>query len=64
MKMRACDHKAVQDLHVELYVPWEQQKESFNIPPYYWFKGTSSVGPSYEIPAEKVLPKADPELCK
>lgn len=64
MKMRACDHKAVQDLHVELYVPAEQQKESMNIPPYYWYTGTSNVGPSYEIPAEKVLPKADPELCK
>jgi len=64
MEMRACDHKAVQDLHVELYVPPAQQKESFNIPPYYWYKGYSVTGPSFKIPREKVLPKADPKLCK
>ncbi|MBA7582939.1 hypothetical protein ES708_24877 [subsurface metagenome] len=64
MEMRACDHKAIQDLHVEIYVPWKDQKQSYSIPPYYWYKGTCSVGPSYEIPAEKVLPKMDPELCK
>jgi len=64
MEMRACDHKAIQDLHVELYVPPAQQKESFNIPPYYWYKGMSTIGPSFKIPREKVLPKADPKLCK
>jgi len=64
MKMRACDHKAIQDIHVEIYVPPAEQKQSMNIPPYYWYKGTCVTGPSYEIPAEKVLPKADPELCK
>ncbi len=63
MKMRACDHKAVQDLHVEIYVKPAEQKGMFNIPPYYWYKGCSEPGPSYKIPAEKVLPKADPKLC-
>ena len=56
MKMRACDHKAIQDLYVFEFVPSDQQKVSFNIPPYYWFKGTSSTGPTFTIPAEKVLP--------
>ena len=64
LEMRACDHKAVQDLHIELYVPPAQQKASFNIPPYYWYKGCSVTGPSFKIPREKVLPKADPQLCK
>jgi len=64
MKMRACDHKAVQDLHVEIYVKPSEQKGSFNIPPYYWYEGCSEPGPVYMIPAEKVLPKADPKLCK
>ena len=61
-KMRATDHKTVRDLFVGVYVPPEQQKQSFNIEPYYWFKGTSSVGPSYRIPAEMVPPKLDPKL--
>ena len=64
MEMRACDHKAVQDLSIELYVPPAEQKASFNIPPYYWYKGCSVTGPSFKIPKEKVLPKADPKLCK
>jgi len=63
-EMRACDHKAVQDIHIELYVPPAEQKASFNIPPYYWYKGCSVTGPSFKIPKEKVLPKADPKLCK
>jgi branched-chain amino acid transport system substrate-binding protein len=64
VEMRACDHKVIQDLHVEIFVPPAQQKQYFNIPPYYAFKGCSSVGISYKIPREKVLPKADPQLCK
>ncbi|MCJ7545261.1 MAG: ABC transporter substrate-binding protein [Deltaproteobacteria bacterium] len=64
MEMRACDHKAVQDLSIELYVPPAEQKASFNIPPYYWYKWCSVTGPSFKIPKEKVLPKADPKLCK
>jgi ABC-type branched-subunit amino acid transport system substrate-binding protein len=61
-KMRAIDHKAERDLFIEIYVPPEQQKENMNIEPYYWFKGCSWIGPSYRIPAEKVLPKLDPNL--
>jgi len=64
MEMRPCDHKAVQDLSVEIFVPPDQQKQSFNIEPYYWYKGCSSYGPAFVIPREKVLPKADPKLCK
>jgi branched-chain amino acid transport system substrate-binding protein len=64
MEMRACDHKAVQDLSVHIFVPPAEQKQSFNIPPYYWYEGCSNVGPSFVIPREKVLPKADPKLCK
>ena len=66
MKMRPCDHKAIQDLHVTVFVPPEEQKQNYNIPPYYWYKGCSFAGPSYEIPAEKVLPPMDPKLdrCK
>ncbi len=66
MKMRACDHKAIQDLHIDEYVPPEQQKVSFNIPPYYWFKGCSNTGPTFTIPAGKVLPLMDRNLerCK
>jgi len=62
MKMRACDHKVIQDLHAVEYVPPEQQKVSFNIPPYYWFKGCSAGGPIFTIPAAKVLPLMDQKL--
>ncbi len=64
MEMRACDHKAIQDLAVTVFVPPAEQKQSFNIPPYYWFKECSDAGPTYVIPRAKVLPKADPKLCK
>jgi len=66
MKMRVCDHKAIQDLHVYEYVPPEQQKVSMNIPPYYWYQGCSNPGPVFTIPAEKVLPLMDRNLerCK
>ena len=65
-KMRACDHKMIQDMAVSEFVPPEQQKVSFNIPPYYWFKGCSSYGPTTAIPAAKVLPWMDQNLdrCK
>jgi len=62
--MRACDHKAIQDLHVEEYVAPAKQRESFNIPPYYWYEGTASVGPSVMIPAKFVLPKMDRSLAR
>ena len=66
VKMRACDHKLVQDLAIVEFVPWEQQKVSFNMPPYYWYKGCSSYGPAAVIPVEKVLPWMDQKLdrCK
>lgn len=66
MKMRACDHKAIQDLHIQLFVTPEEQKQNYNIPPYHWYKGASFVGSSYEIPAEKILPYMCPKLerCK
>ena len=66
IKMRPCDHKAIQDLAIYEYVPPEQQKRSMNIPPYYWYQGCSAVGPIHKIPAEKVLPLMDRNLdrCK
>jgi branched-chain amino acid transport system substrate-binding protein len=66
IRMRACDHKAVQDLHIFEFVPPDQQRQSFNIPPYYWYQGTSSAGPTFAIPAKAVLPWMDPALdrCK
>ena len=64
LTMRACDHKVIQDLHVEEYVPPAKQRESFNIAPYFWYEGTSSVGPSVMIPAKSVLPKMDRSLAR
>jgi ABC-type branched-subunit amino acid transport system substrate-binding protein len=60
--MRASDHKVIQNLHAVEFVPPEEQKQSFNIPPYYWFKGCSSVGPITVIPADKIMPLLDPKL--
>jgi len=62
MRMRPCDHKAIQDLHIFEFVPPEQQKVSFNIEPYYWYQGCSNVGPTFTIPAVKVLPLMDQKL--
>jgi ABC-type branched-subunit amino acid transport system substrate-binding protein len=66
IKMRACDHKAIQGSRVAEFVPPEEQKVSFNIPPYYWYKNASNVGPASEIPVAKVLPLMDQKLdrCK
>ena len=66
VKMRACDHKIIQDLAVAEYVPAEQQKISMNIAPYHWSKTSSSYGPTVVIPAEKVLPWMDKTMdrCK
>lgn len=66
ISMRACDHKAIQGFRVTEYVPPAEQKQSMNIPPYYWFENASGAGPSWEIPAEKVLPWMDQKLdrCK
>ena len=66
VKMRACDHKVVQDLTAVEFVPADQQKVAFNIPPYYVYKGASSYGPAWVLPAAKVLPWMDQKLdrCK
>jgi ABC-type branched-subunit amino acid transport system substrate-binding protein len=66
LKMRPCDHKAIQDLYVAEFVPPDEQKADFNIPPYHWFTGCSYAGSATKIPAEKVLPLMDQKLdrCK
>lgn len=66
LRMRACDHKEIQDLTVLEYVTPEKQKVAMNIPPYYWYKGTSYIGPGWRIPAEKILPPMDRKIpaCK
>ncbi|MBE9545623.1 MAG: ABC transporter substrate-binding protein, partial [Proteobacteria bacterium] len=64
LTMRATDHKAIQNLHAVEFVPPEEQKQSFNIPPYYWYQGTSNAGPIMTIPADKIMPLLDPELKK
>jgi len=64
--MRPCDHKAIQDLYIEIYGPPAEQKKVFNIEPYYFYEGCSSPVEIYRIPKEKILPKMDPNLerCK
>ncbi len=66
VKMRACDHKIVQDLAISEFVPPEEQKVAVNIPPFYWTKAASSYGPTFVIPAAKILPWMDQKLdrCK
>jgi branched-chain amino acid transport system substrate-binding protein len=66
LKMRACDHKAIQELHIVEFVPPGEQKQSFNIRPYYWNMNYSAGGPIRAIPAKAVLPWMDPALerCK
>ena len=61
--MRAVDHKAIQDLHAVEFVPPDEQRQSFNIEPYYWYKGTSNAGPVTTIPADKIMPLLDPKLA-
>ena len=63
VKMRACDHKAIQGFRVAEFVEPARQKASFNMPPYYWFNESSNVGDlTWEIPASAVLPLIDPKL--
>ncbi|HLZ20109.1 MAG TPA: ABC transporter substrate-binding protein, partial [Smithellaceae bacterium] len=66
VRMRACDHKTIQDLHAIEHMRPEKQKASMNIPPYYWFNTYSVGGAGYVIPAEKILPWMDQKLdrCK
>ncbi len=65
-KMRACDHKAIQGFRVCEFVEPAKQKVSMNMPPYYWVKNSSLCGPSWDIPADKVIPWMDQKLdrCK
>jgi len=60
--MRACDHMAIQTVHVIEYVPPDQQKQMINIPPYRWSDTYSWYGPSFKVPADKVVPWMDPKL--
>ncbi len=62
LTMRPCDHKTIQDLAAIEYVPPVQQSQSFNIPPFYYFKGCSNAGPIYKIPAGMIEPPIDPKL--
>jgi branched-chain amino acid transport system substrate-binding protein len=62
LKIRACDHKVIQDLAAVEFVGPDQQKVSFNIPPYYTYKGASSYGPTAVIPAARILPWMDQKL--
>jgi len=66
VKMRACDHKAIQDLSAFVSGTPEEQKAVFTIPPYCWYKGASATSEIYALPAEKVLPWMDQNLdrCK
>lgn len=66
VKMRACDHKLIADLPITEFVPPAEQKVSFNIPPYHWYTGCSSYGPTVVVPAAKVFPWMDQKLdrCK
>lgn len=66
LKMRACDHRGIQDFTIEEYVTPDKQKVSVNIPPYYWYKGASAPGPGWLVPASKALPPIDRNLdrCK
>jgi branched-chain amino acid transport system substrate-binding protein len=66
VKMRACDHKAIQNLSVVESVLPAEQKSSMTIPPYYWFNNVSWSGKGHIIPASKVLPWMDQKLdrCK
>ena len=65
-KMRACDHKAISDFSVFEFGAPDQQKASFNIPPYHWYKNISYYGTGYTIPASMILPPIDEKLdrCK
>jgi len=59
--MRACDHRAIQGFRIAEFVPPEEQKVSFNIPPYCWFEKCCNAGPTYNVPASAVLPGLDPK---
>jgi hypothetical protein len=55
--MRACDHKIIQDLHINVYVPpGGTEAEREHSPRYYWAKESSEMGPTDFIPAAKAFP--------
>jgi len=66
MEMRPCDHKVIQDLHVWEYVEPARQRETFNIPPYYWFEGCANAGTNFKVPREAIIPTIDQRMdrCK
>jgi branched-chain amino acid transport system substrate-binding protein len=62
LEMRRDDHTAIRDLYLSEYVPPSKQKLSMTVPPYYWFKGISSVGKIVTVPAKYCTPTLDPKL--
>ena len=62
VKMRACDHKGIQDFTIGEYLPPAQQKGFFAIPPYHYSMDYSYIGKAWTIPAAYVLPKMDQKL--
>ena len=61
MKMRVCDHKAIEDgrspnCATGSAESWRQQL------PYHRYKGCSFYGPTAVVPAAKVLPWMDQKL--
>lgn len=63
VKMRACDHMAIQGFRVSEFVPPEEQKVSMNIEPYYWFDTCCYAGPAWDVPAHAVLPPKCEDRC-
>ena len=66
VKMRPCDHKAIQDFTVTEIVSPDKQKVSMTIPPYHWYNDIPWTGQMYVVPAAKALPWMDQKLdrCK
>ena len=66
IKMRACDHKAIQGFRVGEFVPPAEQKQNMNIRPFTWMDNCSLTGPTWDVPPAKVLPWMDQKLdrCK
>jgi branched-chain amino acid transport system substrate-binding protein len=62
VKMRPCDHRSIQGFRVAEFVPPAEQKVSFNIEPFAWYDNACNVGPSWDIPANAVLPPMDAKL--
>ena len=52
--MRACDHKAIQDLHILEYVPPDQQKSLLIFLLITGIRSFPILVLTFKIPAEKV----------